>query len=73
MNQEVIKLNAAIKSAAVAAGLTYVDEYNSLGKHELCSSKPWVYAASLPITKSFHPTEEGQKAIGVVLRRVLTS
>jgi len=45
----------------------FVDTYDSMNKHELCTNKPWLNAAQIPKAYSFHPNVDGQKGLAETL------
>jgi len=67
INQEIAKLDSTVKNAAGKFGFVFVDTYDSMNKHELCTNKPWLSAAQIPKAYSFHPNVDGQKGLAETL------
>lgn len=68
INGEIKKLNSLIANRATAAGLVYVDVYQVLSGHELCTAAPWLNKVVLTgKQQSFHPNAAGQRAIAAVV------
>lgn len=61
------RLNQALREAASAAGVTFIDITNVTKGHEICSAKPWVNGllggAINSDSESFHPNEFAHDAI----------
>ena len=72
INSKVAKLDLLIKQRAEAAGFTFVDMYDALHGHELCTKDPWVNGIHyLDLQESFHPNVKGHKAEAAVLANSL--
>lgn len=65
----VAAINAAIEDAASSADVTYVDVFDVMAGHELCTSSPWI--KSIPSPGQAHPTAEGQQAIAAAVAEAL--
>ena len=59
------RLNRTLRSAADAAGATYVDMHEASRGHEICSPDPWVNGRRTDEQRAlaFHPFAEGQAAV----------
>ena len=79
MNAETARANRAIDEAAELAGFEFVDVGNALDGHELTSASPWMFGADLALAvppreqHDFHPTPDGQRALGRVLEQQVRS
>jgi lysophospholipase L1-like esterase len=56
------QLDAAVQTAAAAAGDTFADVRAQFSGHELCDGSGWLNSVTLPIDGSYHPTATGQKS-----------
>jgi lysophospholipase L1-like esterase len=79
INTEIQYLDAKIKDAAKAAGISYVNDYGALRNHELCDKDPYLnYVVFVPLAakfvESYHPKAKGHEAfakmVEVVLKRI---
>ncbi|MFI7399042.1 GDSL-type esterase/lipase family protein [Streptomyces sp. NPDC049541] len=78
INSEIANLNDQIKKLAESASFTFVDVFDSLKGHEVCTNKSWINRALVhwkldpnKQVQSFHPNVAGHKAIvGVVVRYI---
>lgn len=75
INSEIRRLNGGIRAAARAAGLQYVDIYNTSDEHELCKAPAVEYFFNQIVlaesSESFHPTAYGQAVIADVVESAL--
>jgi hypothetical protein len=72
INGETVKLNQVTRAAATNAGFQFVDVYNALKGHELCTRQPYVNGVVLQDKQqSFHPNVNGQKQLAKALERYL--
>jgi hypothetical protein len=55
-------LDAALQTAAAAAGDTFADVRSQFSGHELCDGSGWLNSVTLPIDGSYHPTATGQQS-----------
>lgn len=71
------RLEAMLRRAASAAGVTYVSVRSALDKHELCTQKSWmvpvVSVSGNTIQEMGHPNVDGQKAIAERVRPALAA
>jgi lysophospholipase L1-like esterase len=60
-----VRLNRALRSAAAAAGVTYVDMHPASRGHEICSADPWINGQRTDdqAALAFHPFAAGQAAV----------
>jgi hypothetical protein len=66
LNELVHALDAAIRTAAAAAGITYVDTEDVFTGHEFCNGQGNAVDVSplgMPFAAAFHPTGPGQRAL----------
>ncbi len=68
MNEMAKQLDYTIATAAANAGFTYIDNYNAMDGHELCTGDPYlnraITAPRNSIQKwSFHPNIQGQQVL----------
>lgn len=73
INSVIKSLDEKIADAAGMAKITYVDDYDAFGGHELCQSRPYLFSGSIPQITSFHPTAEGQAALAALIEKNLLS
>jgi lysophospholipase L1-like esterase len=73
INSVIKSLDEKIADAAGIAKITYVDDYDAFGGHELCQSHPYLFSGIIPQITSFHPTAEGQAALADLFEKNLLS
>ena len=54
-------LDRALSVAAARNGAVFADVRGALAGHEICDSRPWLYAVTFPFGDSYHPTTAGQE------------
>jgi lysophospholipase L1-like esterase len=65
-------LNTMITASAKNVGAEYIDVFDTLADHELCSADPHLYPVTITGAFTFfsaHPTRDGQRAIAEVVAR----
>jgi lysophospholipase L1-like esterase len=55
-------LDNVLQAAAAKSGDAFADVRSQFSAHELCGGSSWLNSVTLPITSSYHPTADGQKA-----------
>jgi hypothetical protein len=73
INQSIKELDGVIEQEANQAGVTYVDAYGMLKRHELCTKDPWLNRTNIlsGVSGSFHPKIRGQQAYSDILKPYL--
>jgi hypothetical protein len=70
INGEISKFDSLLQKLATTAGFKYINEYNALNGHELCTIHPWINSANLlHRQQSFHPNVNGQAAMAAIFRQ----
>ncbi|RBQ21238.1 hypothetical protein DP939_00450 [Spongiactinospora rosea] len=72
LNASVRRLNNVIRSAAMNAGVTFIDPYNAFTGHELCTPEPYMNRVKpAHRMESFHPNRKGQTALATLLHSAI--
>ena len=71
LNDATDRLNAAIKSAAEATGVTFVAVAPEFTGHAVCDWPPWINGLVVPIVNSYHPNVIGYSAYAVLVAPAL--
>jgi lysophospholipase L1-like esterase len=63
------ELDAALRGAADAAGVEYLDLYTASAGHDVCSPRPWVNGRQTQpgVALAFHPLADGARATATLL------
>lgn len=61
LNATADQLNSRLRSAASAAGFTFVDPTTPFVGHAVCDDPEWVNGLSNPISESYHPNVAGHR------------
>lgn len=54
-------LNAALRTAARAAGFGFADPTHAFTGHAICDDTEWINGLSLPLRESYHPNRAGHR------------
>ncbi|MPY77401.1 MAG: SGNH/GDSL hydrolase family protein [Actinophytocola sp.] len=61
LNDSANRLARAIKAAALARGIEYVDVRGAFTGHAVCDDVEWLNGLSYPVLESYHPNRKGQQ------------